>query len=439
MGVPVFLIQGPSYTPPARPVPSDPFVKITDSYPVGGVTTPGADPSGSADSAPAINYWLGHANQVLAPPGNYKLKSPVLFSQNGTTLFSMARGYSTRFIADDAGGLAGGDAVTIKNLAGCTIQNIGFTSMAARTAGNYIRVTGGDPTQPLSAAYRLMDCNAEILDVDMDGAFYGTTIDNDVPNDYRNWRTTIRGGRCRNLSTNGVGIWINAGSGTNFGGSQVIENWWMGQNPNNALAAIRISQTGGAIIQGDMNSFGAQHCVLIDPPAGAFLTSLTFTGGFYDGSSLSNIRIVPDPAVAVFGAIRFVGCWIAGSTAAGNVEIIGAAAKDIRFSGCTIYSAAAGWNAVVDAARQVSFRDCSIAGATSGGLKFTNGAHSFDVQCNDFWAGIGTGQQGSPIGVQIDAGSDNYQVVNNNMEESVVKIVNTPGAAATRIVSPNRT
>ena len=401
--------------------------------------------SGAPDEGPSINTkTVSGDRRILMGSGMFPVSTTVQMLQNNTGLQGIARG-ATKIQHNVVGDA---DGVLVKNVSGCDIRDLTMTAVAQRGAGNGIHVVGGNPSLQLDT-YALRDSGLLIDNVDMDSQFNGILIENDETNDYRNWRTHVRGGRIRNISADGCGIWINTCVGAErFGASQIIERTSIEPSTALALANIRISGTGGCHIIGGYEVFGAnpvgtKHAMLIDPPSGGFLTSVIVEGGYLDRSRDSCLRIAPHASVGKFGSVVFMGTWFAGCTLGNVIDIVGASAKLIKFVGGGIYSAesAGKWCAKIDGSTHVEFHGVSIAGAKGGGLWFTGNASNFKVIGCDFTAeGVGTGETTLPAGIQIDAGCDHYTVTGNDLSDPGIgtKITNTPGTSASRrIVQDN--
>jgi hypothetical protein len=408
------------------------------------------DQAGAASESAAINALLASAGRrVLLGGGTSGLRASILAAQNSLNIEgAVGRGANILSIDDSLGNI--GDGARWTNVGEGSISNLTITALSTRSAGAGIRVRGGNPSDPLDGVGYPSMVNAGMLiqDVDMANQFDGIVIDSDTSANYYGWRTYVRGGRFKDFAAGGTGITVDvveAGVSPGLGASQFVENWWFSQAPANTLAGIRLRGTGDCTLTNN-EVYGAQYALLMDPPANGFLTSVTVNGGFYDRSDLACLRIAPDASVGKFGAITFNGTWFAGCTAGDVAQIVGVAAKNIKFMGCTFDSAeAAGkWCAVVDAASNVDFIGCTFAGGNAGGLKFTGNASNFKViGCTFSGAGIGTGPITTmPIGIQVDAGCDHYTIAGNDLSDGAVstKITNTPGTSASRrIVQDNVT
>jgi len=405
------------------------------------------NPSTGVDFGAVINgIMTGPGKKIVLAPGTYDLTTALAVTESGTTIEGSGSGATYLNIA----AASTADGVSFTNVSNCALKHLTVTSPTARASGNAVHVTGGDPDLPLSS-YSLMDAAMVIEDVSTTNQFCGILVDNDETSNYFNWRTYIRGGRHRNLSTNGYAIWINTavGGAGEFGASQFIEDVWVGDSTAAILAGIRLTGTGDCtLVNNEVFATNGSYALLMDPVSGGFLTSVKVIGGFYDRCQTACMRIAPHASVGKFGDINLTNVWFAGSTTGNAIDIVGAAAKGIYLTACTAYSAegSPGWCAKVDAATGVHFTAFNCASATTGGILFTGSASNFSVIGGEMTgAGVGTsGLTTLPTGIQVDAGCDHYQLCNVNMSSagvgSTAKITNTPGTAANqRIVANNVT
>lgn len=415
---------------------------ITQSYTVAGVLYPGADPFGTIDSSPAINHWVSTAGiEAVAPCGTYRIKSTIIVATG--VLLRSASALCASLMADDSAGNIG-TIVLIKDTYGVSVFDLVISSYTQRSAGIGIEIQGGDPTRGLNGSPNLVSSKTTLRDVDVHYQFGGIVVDNDTSLDLRNWMSYIQGAHVSQITNGGVGIWINTcptGCAGKTGASHFIEDAWI-DTPiaSTALAAIRLTGSGDVTLTNN-ETWGPQYGVLMDPVSGGFLTSVTVTGGFYDQASIASVRIAPSATVKTFGAIVFSGVWMAGG-GTDVLQIEGTKAQWITVADSTLYSALLGWGVRVTGASNLVFDNDQFLGNRTGGALFTGTSHDWDVRNSSFLRGIGTGccdTGPEPIAVQIDNG-DNYSVVNNTMHDvtTATAIVNTPGAASTRIVSPNR-
>jgi hypothetical protein len=394
----------------------------------------------SGDSGAINQVTVSGSRRLLLANAVFDIDDAVSVAQSNTAIEGIVTGATELRIA----AAHTGDGILFDKVQNGVLQDVSITAVTPRATGNAVHIKGGDPSVELDPLYPLKNSGTRIVNVDMVDQYNGIVISNDSDTN-TNWRAFINGGFHRNFTTGGCGIWVNCATVADlFGGSHNITDYWFGQTPTDALAGIRLTGCAGNILTNN-NVFGADYALLIDPVEDGFMTSITVIGGFYDRSNLAVLRIAPHDDVAKFGAITFEGVWFAGATAEDVCQIVGTAAKYITFTGCHFYSAetAGKFCARIDGASYVEFIGCTFAGAKGGGLLFTGSAHHFKVQnCMFSTTGIGTGETTLPLGIQIDAGCDHYEITGNDLSDAGIatKITNTPGDSANRrVTTPNVT
>lgn len=409
----------------------------------GGLLLPGVypvtDTYGIVNDAPAINAAINSAataahpgGVVWIPPGTHRLKSTVHGSA-GVRL--QGAGSKTVLLVDDSGGNIG-DAIVLSDLYRPAISDLTISATAPRAAGTAIHVTGGDLAHRLSAAYPLAACGATIERVDMDTQFNGLLVDNNAP--ASEWLLNVDNGIWRDFTAGGNGLWLNANSppgNPGFGASQFFSRLFFYQRTATLIAnAVRIQGSGDFNFR-ECETYGFDHGLVMDPPAGGFVTTGRFLNCFFDVSGHTTALIAPDPA-AVFTDIEFGGCWFASSVAEHGLWLSTALAGDIRAYSCMFISNAIFGLVIAGGCKGFQADGCTFAGNQAGGAIATQNVTNFSIRNSKFVQEVYNAHQAQPIGVQVDLGCSEYIIALNNIHDAVTPLVDNGGAVA-KIVAPN--
>lgn len=394
----------------------------------GGGATP-YSPSGGDDAAGLAALVTSGARSISLLPGVFKWQSQLSVNFDGVHLEGAGQGTTTIEI-DDAT-LVGGDAIKLNSVLDFSLRGVTMTAKAARSAGAYIKVLGKNhitatPDEPTQQYV--------IEDVNMDSFFDGISF-NDGPSSQGAWGGHINRMQMRKASAGGTFIDVNSPSG----GQHYISNIKMYGadtfiNANRPLAGLRYR--GGADIElYNITAVYLRSGLLVDPPNGQAANVIVATACDWDNMTLAAVKVTPAVGGTVLG-IELNGGW--GYSPPANtvpcVQIDGGCQIQVR--GGQYMS---NWQAVriFGPAKNVTVQGLDTSNATSCAIYVSSNATDFSVLGNRCGIIPGTGVT-PPLGMQIDAGCDHYNVTGNTFRECTTKITNTPGLAANqRIVQDN--
>jgi len=387
----------------------------------------GCDPTGAADSAPGLNFWLSSTNGGLIAlgPGTYRIKSSLVFQHGNTQLVGAGVANTTILIDDSSGNIGPGFDIT--NLYGCGIHNLTISATSARTAGDAIRITGGD--SGTTGIDVLKPSRTVVEDVDMINQFNGLHV-MDAAGPVRNWLVWVNRGFWREFGAGGTGIWVNcgniAGGEASPGASQFFSNIFLSNSAgfsSTAASGIRISG-GGDVTFDNVETWGWTNGFLCDPTAGVLVQAVHVKGCFFDTCTDDTVKIAPN-ATANLTRWKWSNNWL-GNGHGNGINIVGAAATDIMFSNTGIHSHGVGgkWAVIMNACSDVTFTGLHMTNSTANGAKFTGSATNCGI--------IGGRAAVTGPRYQVDVGCTGYTVVGLNGTGSAAGVDNG-GAVAKAI------
>lgn len=396
------------------------------------------DSYGVVDDAPAINAAIAAlaarphpGGDVEMPGGTHRLKSTVNLA-SGVTL--RGAGTSCRLIIDDSSGNIG-DGIKMSDTYGAGIRDLVISSVAQRTAGQAIHITGGDGTKLLSASYPLAANRTVIERVDMDSQFNGLLVDNNPP--VSNWILFVNEGRWSNITGDGLSLNCNSAPGSpGFGASHFFSRLFMYNNPifpvgNTNNNAFRMRGSGDFNVR-ECETYGFDHGLLMDPPANGFLTTGRFQNCFFDVSYDSTVEVAADPA-AVFFDIAFEGCWFASSAAGHGLYLSTANSGDVRVGNSSFVGNNIFGLVIAGGCRGAQINNSKFYGNAAGAVIATQSPTDFQITTCQFRQRVYNTPAVQALCVQIDAGCDRFIIADNNMYDSVTPIVDSSGDVSKNI------
>jgi len=393
------------------------------------VTVPdGVDPLGSTNSATGINNALSSMSTggvTVLPKGTYKVRSTLTFRYNNSHVVGSGVGNTTIVVDDSAGNI--GSAFDITNLYGCGIHNLTISSASARSAGDAIRISGGDGS--ITGIDVLKPSRTVVEDVDMINQFNGLHV-MDSAGPVRNWLVWVDRGYWREFGAGGTGLWINcgniAGDEASPGASQFFNNLFLSNSDGlstTAASAIRVSG-GGDWTLSNIETWGWTNGFLCDPGAGVLVQAGHVYGCLFDTCSDDTVKITPN-ATATLTRWKWANNWL-GNGRGNGINITGATATDLMFSNVGIHSHAVPgkWAVLMNACDSVTFTGLHMTAGCANGAKFTGSATNCGI--------IGGRANVTGPRYQVDVGATGYTVVGLNGTGSAAGIDNG-GAVAKAI------
>lgn len=395
--------------------------------------------NGIDDDTLAFRNWI--ASVPNAAGAEITIKGTPLISgalpctgKAGLTIRGLGTG-STRLLVKTG---YNGDLFTYTNCYAPRLRELTIGAQTQRTAGNAIVDAGGDATRLLSGSYPLSANELSIENVDMELQFGGLLVQNAAGPLVTPWIVSVRNGRWQCNGGWGVDLNATTAPGTaKFGATHRISDLFVYSNPtvvSGTGGGYRIRGTGDARLL-RCDSFGLFQGMLFDPGAQAWVTTVRVTDCFLDASVSSVCKLAPDAAVTTFGDIEFKGVWFASSTAEHGLYLATAKASNVRVIGggmlnCNIFGLV-----IAAGCENVQVDGIVMSSNAVGGAICTGNATDFSIinslALGDYGIGVPTAQ---PLGIQIDAGCDHYNVSYNNLRQCATPITNTPGTSANRRV-----
>jgi len=365
---------------------------------------------------------LGGGYTIELGRGTYRVTSLFDALANGIALVGNGPG-QTFLELDDAGGLAGANAIRVNQVLQFALKGMSITATTARTAGAFLQIKGKNNITA-TPAQRTRQYTVE--DVDAEDQFDGVSIVNGDTGDGA-WGGFIN--RCEWLRFSAGGTYVDINS--TAGGQHYISNLKMYgshslSNAQRALAGIRYR--GGADLEMvNVNQVYMRSGFLWDPPNGQAANVVVATACLWDNNTLASILIQPGATgTAMMG--EFMGGW--GYTPAANtqptVQIDGG--RHISFIGGKYLGCYQAFRLSGGAGlRHILVQNANCSGSIAG-LYATLNASDFQFLNNI----VGIEGVTPTVGIQIDAGCDRYAVIGNNVRECTTPITNTPGHSAGR-------
>lgn len=393
------------------------------------------DTTGASDDAPALNSAItalaargGGVIEMAAE--NHRWKSPVVVPYSGIWIKGAGRG-ATKVIIDDSGGPVG-DAITFQNTNGCSITDLRISAASPRTAGNAIVASGGDPTMPIVAGLPQHSNGIRIARVDMDSQFKGMTLqDSPGPPLLSMWTCYVED--CRLFDFNGGDFFtLNASDGS----SHFINRLYCTQPDVSSLtpgAGIVLSGSGESHWS-QCVTYGTQDGILVQPVSGGIVYASDFTQCVFDTAWRHCGFVNVGPVRRTFGDLSFARCWFGNATNYGCI-VNDVGVSMVSFERCTFIRNGF-YGLAVASCSQVDAGNSTFAANTQGGFLATGNASAFSVHGSRFLSTNGIVSATQPVGVQINAGCNNFMIFGNDLRDNTTPIIdNTVGA--TKVVANN--
>lgn len=385
----------------------------------GGVISGGTTGASLAAAVVAANAAGGGITITLGK-GTYSLTAQLLITADGISIIGNGPG-STFLQIDDAGGMAGADAIKLASVLQFAIKGCTISSTAARTSGNAILVLGRNniTAQPAQQTRQYT-----IEDVDMQDQFNGVAF-NDGPASQGCWGGYVNRGTWIRFSAGGTALDVNAP----LGGQHYISNMKLYNgstiiDANRAKAGVRYR--GGADIEMvNINTIYFQNGLRIDPPNGQSANVVTATACLWDNNSQASVLVAPQAGGTVLG-VELNGGWAntPPSFALPTIQIDGG--EHIKVLMMNLWTTYQGVR-ISGPAKLVSCIGTDASGASNKAFYATNNASDFTIaNCR---AGTVFGV-GTSTGITIDAGCDHFNVQGNNTREASVPVFNSAGTLA---------
>lgn len=374
----------------------------------------------------------GGKTTIELDAATYHVTAQMVITADGITL--VGQGPGVTFLELDDSGLSGADAIRLQSALNFRCLGMTITATTARTAGAFLAVEGVNnithtPAQRVRQ-YTIEDVDAEdlfgfIRTADGVGGHAGEGA----------WGGYVN--RCSLLRFSAGGIYIDINSPS--GGQQYIANVQMyGSNSlaDGARAAAGVRYRSGADLEMvNVNEVYLQSGLLIDPPTAAANVCIA-TACLWDNNTRASIKISPSGSGSVLG-VEINGGW--GYTPPANslpcVQIDGG--KNITILGGKYWSNYQAFRLSGSTLQDVSVIGADASGSVAG-FYATSNASNFSF-LNNICRPISGGATPT-VGIQIDAGSDHYNVTGNRLNGCTTALTNTPGTAANqRIVQDNVT
>ena len=385
-------------------------------------------PSGGDDGAlikAACTTVSGGGGGVVFLNGTtFKARSEILLSGLANVTIAGRGPGATSVVADDAGGLAGGNIIRISNSPRCGIQDLTLDSLVARAAGAAIVTEGGSGTLANTALLN----GTGIGNVCFNNQFNGVVIQ-DAAGSVGAWKVNLAGLLFQNTSHNGTGIVVNSPNG----GSHYLRDVYFAGNPTVAqqpLAGLNI-QSSGDICVDNMVTILAQYGCLINPGTGQIVTALQMSNCDWDTCSQYVFAAIPSGSGAM-QAMTVASNWFASGTV-GNVLIdatgtsSGGLSGDWRFVGCKSYNSPLGFR--VKKGYSVDLVGCNTGGTATGFSFDLNSAHCKVADCRVVPSSQAPGGGTVTNGLVIEVGGD-VLVSDCDLHNSTTPITGTPNAAS---------
>lgn len=355
--------------------------------------------------------------------GTYNITSPLSLNANGTCIIGNGEGL-TFVQLDDAGGLAGGDGITVNSVTDCYLQGFTVSSTAARTAGTGIKVVGANnitaqPAQPTNQA---------TISVNMQDLFIGIqTVDG--PANAGAWGTRINGAQIIRTSAGGVGVKLNS----NHGGQSYIRDLKLYNgntiiDANRALAGIQYS-AGADLEIHNVNTIYFQHGLLINPATGNVANVCITSDCEWDNNSQESILITTALGGGITG-FQMVGGWCNTINDGVHATISLVGGNSMKFHGIDSWDGFVGF--LLGAANNVIINGCELSGNTQGVFMQAGASHIKILNNN-----VNPKDGNNPTnGINIQGGA-NYIVTGNDCLGCTTPYTNVPGVSATQIFTGN--
>lgn len=394
------------------------------------------DSSGAGDDAPALNSAIAAAaarggGVIEMGPGTHRWKSPVLVNSSGIGIKGAGAG-ATKIIIDDSSGQVG-DGITFQDVNRCSITDLLITAAAPRTAGNAIMVSGGDPTMPIVTGLPQHSNGIVIERLDMDHQFKGITLkDSAGPPLLSMWTCYVSDCRLRDFN-GGDFFTLNASDGS----SHFIDGLYCTQTD----VSLR-TPGAGIVLSGSGEShwsrcvtYGTQYGILVQPISGGIVYASDFTQCVFDTAWTHCGFINVGPVRRTFGDVSFVRCWFGNATNYGCI-VNDVGVSMVSFGRCTFIRNGFYGLALASCA-QVDADICTFAANTQGGFLATGNATDFSVKNSRFLSTNGIVNVTQPVGVQVNAGCNNFIVTGNDLRDNTTPLIDSTGAGANKITTPN--
>jgi hypothetical protein len=391
------------------------------AYAIGGVgVLDGGTSSGSLAAAIATANAKG-GGVIRLNKGTYNMTVAQTLTANNIQFMGNGPGF-TFLQADDAGGLGGGDMITASSVLNATFEGITFSSVAQRTAGNFIKVLGVDaitanPAQRVRCL-RMADC-------DMENGFKGVTLNNNAAVTAGCWGARID--RVVGLNFGANGIYIDVDS--TLGGQTQISNCeFHGANglADGSRASAGVRYRGGADIElENITAVYLQNGFLSDPTAGNVASVVLMNKCDWDNMSRDAVKIGGNGGTS--NKVVILAGWHQTVLTAGGINL--ANVNNATLLGNTCWSNSVGivLNGVVRAA--VSDNDCS---SSIIGIQATGVTTDFSLIGN--LVGIAPGGSTPTTGITIGASCDHLNVDGNILRQCTTPITNAATPSANRVV-----
>lgn len=251
----------------------------------------GADNTGAADAAAAVQAWANSASAtsgVQADCGTYKLNSKITLT--GTNVRYQGAGWCTILTNNNATTTA--DTIEVSGT-GNTVEWFSFNNSVARTGGAYVHFSGG---------------NNSLVHFLMDAAFNGVSLTSGV--------SFVDHGRIYNtVATTGIGIYINDPVNAFVIGNDVIVDKSSGTEPRAGL----FIESAGDVWVGASQFIRSGTGLIIAPGNGEVVPSAYFNSTFFDTNGTRATDICPTGTGAVV-RIRFNQTWHASSGSGSGIR-----------------------------------------------------------------------------------------------------------------------
>jgi len=390
---------------PGEPVAQD----IEVEYPTYNVQNPhGATPAavgdGVANDTAIIQAWITVAaltgGVVLLPPGIFRIEPGVLqiANTNGVHLRGSGR-YATRVFIDDTLGNAGSYGVWFNNTYSCSERGITWISTTNRTAGDAIKISGGNFSPPGNTA-----AFADVLieKTNYDKQFNCVNLQDTAATG--SWVLRVRNCFASNCSQGGVPFLINS----QHGGSQYLEDLYVTGGTTAAtgpFAAVQIMASGDFSLDHVSTILCEFGLYLGGGAAATVVAAGEISNCFFDTNSSVGVVLSTIPG-QVIQQVTFNNVWVANapgalyyidSTAGGTID-------DVAVNGGRGVLNTEGWGFILKGVTNVRISDVSLTGCALGGYLIQNGSQKISIRGGYIGTYIVDGAP-TPIGVQINAGS----------------------------------
>ncbi len=390
-----------------------------------------------SDESARLQQWVNSVDPAAGahmqiPAGSIGLGAGVSIAKPGITWDGWGR-RTTRLVARTG---YNGDLLTYTNSYGSKISNLQFNAQTQRSAGRAIVVKGGDANLKLLNSFPLDASCLTVQNVDMDLQFSCMAVENNAgPPLSAPWIVFVDNGRWRAQGGEFVRLDASTSPGTaKFGASHFFHKLFMYANPTDANGiAIRITGTGDATFD-SCETFGMKNGLMVNPPAGAFVEALRFTGCFFDSAGASVAKIAPDNSATLCRDIVFNGSWFSASLTEHGLYLATDGVQQVRAVNCTFLNNN-GYGVVFGGGLNNQIDAGQFWTNVTGGVIATRGAEAtlfpqhFAVRnCQDI---------SDPVGIQVNLGCDWYIIAYNDLHQAGTPLVDNGGAVNKLIAGLN--